>query len=155
PDPIHVPPARRTLRRRWRRLVVISAVLLLAGWGAYHGLPIAFRALAARALASRDADAAARWVGLWQRVDRSNPQTELFWARIARRRQDYEAVRAHLQRALDLGAARDLVEREEWLTLAQLGQMRDADPHLAALLSAPGEDGAEICEAYVNGYLLT
>jgi tetratricopeptide (TPR) repeat protein len=33
--------------------------------------------------------------------------------------------------------------------------MREADPHLARLLTDPRGDGAEICEAYVTGYLLT
>jgi len=37
--------------------------------------------------------------------------------------------------------------------LAQSGQMREAEPHLRQLLLDPGEDGQEICESYVIGYL--
>ena len=45
------------------------------------------------------------------------------------------------------------LEREEWLALAQSGQMTAAEPHLAELLADPQGDGAEICEAFVVGYL--
>jgi predicted Zn-dependent protease len=74
---------------------------------------------------------------------------------VARRCQDYDAVRIHLQRASALGFSRELLEREQWLCMAQAGQLREAEPHLAALLRDERGEGAEICEAYVNGYLST
>lgn len=66
-----------------------------------------------------------------------------------------EQARKQLAKAIACRYPNHDVEREEWLALAQSGQMRDAQPHLAELLINPGEDGAEICEAFVNGYFLT
>lgn len=66
-----------------------------------------------------------------------------------------QLVRKHLGLARSLGHSSKAVAREEWLALAQSGQMRDADPHLSELLQNAGDDGREICEAYVNGYFLT
>ncbi|MBI5757243.1 MAG: tetratricopeptide repeat protein [Planctomycetales bacterium] len=38
--------------------------------------------------------------------------------------------------------------------MAQAGQLREAEPHLAELMIHPEEDGPEICEAFINGFLL-
>lgn len=146
---------RRRSRARWRRTVLVLSLVALVGWGAFRGLPLLFRMLAARELAARSVDSATRWLELCDLLGGGNAESELLWARVARRRQDYQAVGGHLQRAFDLGCPREKLELEQWLALAQAGQMREAEPHLSALLSAPGDDGAEICEAYVNGYLLT
>ena len=127
----------------------------LAVWGLAGGLTQGFDFLAARALAARDTSAAARWLTWSQRISTTDARAEFLQARLARHRQDYEAVGLHLERALRLDYSHDLLEREQWLVLAQMGQFRDAEPHLAALLKDPRDDGAEICEAYVNGYLST
>lgn len=65
------------------------------------------------------------------------------------------SVRKHLEIALRFGHPKKAVFREEWLAQAQSGQMREADRHLSELLQDAGNDGAQICEAYVNGYFLT
>jgi tetratricopeptide (TPR) repeat protein len=134
--------------------VFILAALLAGGvWaGAVTQL---FNDMASRALAARDSAAAERWLSWSQRLGQIDGRAELLWARLARRRHDYEGVRAHLQRAMKLDSPRELVEREEWLVLAQMGRLREAEPHLPRLLSDPRDDGSEICEAYVDGYLMT
>ena len=48
-----------------------------------------------------------------------------------------------------------MLKREELLTLAQTGQLSKAEPHLPKLLIDAREDGPEICEAFVRGYLDT
>jgi predicted Zn-dependent protease len=62
-------------------------------------------------------------------------------------------VKFHLQLARKYGADESQLEREQWLLAAQLGRMREAEPHLAELLSSTGDDQREACEAYVRGYL--
>lgn len=59
-----------------------------------------------------------------------------------------------LQQATRLGADPTRVQREHWLCLAQSGQMSLAGPHLGELLLSPGDDAAEICEAFVAGYVV-
>lgn len=75
-------------------------------------------------------------------------------ARLCRKRGDWTGVRDSLLLARDLHFPVNQLEREQWLTLAQSGQLRAAEPFLAGLLTDPREDGAEICEAYVNGFFL-
>lgn len=76
-------------------------------------------------------------------------------ARCFRHLGDMNSVRKHLESALRLGYPKKAILREEWLAQAQSGQMSEAEPHLSELLQDAGDDGAEICEAYVNGYFLT
>jgi tetratricopeptide (TPR) repeat protein len=107
------------------------------------------------ALRSRDAEAALRWVTPVLSLAPENGEAHFWLARAYRRQGDMPAVRDHLHRARALGFPADQVTREEWLAMAQSGQMRDAAPHLSRLLIDPGEDGQDICEAYVNGFFLT
>jgi predicted Zn-dependent protease len=66
-----------------------------------------------------------------------------------------ELVRRWLTQAYAGGVSQQRIRREEWLAWAQSGQLREAGPHLAQLLTDPGGDAAEICEAYVYGYMRT
>lgn len=75
-------------------------------------------------------------------------------ARCFRHRGEMTEVRKHLGIALTLGYSEKAVVREEWLALAQSGQLREAEPHLSELLQDAGDDGQEICEAFVNGFFL-
>jgi Tfp pilus assembly protein PilF len=65
-----------------------------------------------------------------------------------------DLVRSHLETAWKLGYPTASIRREEWLMMAQNGQLRAAEPHLTELLVNPGDDGTEICEAYVEGFFL-
>lgn len=47
----------------------------------------------------------------------------------------------------------DLLNREQWLAMAQCGQMRDAEPHLGELLTDRQFDNRDVCEAFVIGYI--
>jgi lipopolysaccharide biosynthesis regulator YciM len=145
----------RRRRRRWLLAGLVLGTLALCGWGWAGGARQLLGHLAARALARRELDAAARWLAWAHRIAPADARAELLRARLARRRQDYQGVRDHLLRAAQLGSPRDLLEREQSLASAQAGQLRDAELQLPRLLIDPRDDGAEICEAYVTGYLLT
>lgn len=84
----------------------------------------------------------------------SNPEVHFWIGRAYRRDGKLDLLRQHLERAWKLGCPPQSIRREEWLALAQTGQLREAEPHLTELLVNPGEDGPEICEAFVKGYFL-
>jgi tetratricopeptide (TPR) repeat protein len=105
------------------------------------------------ALQSRDYAHAQTQLQEAVRIDPTNGETHLLIARVNRHLGKLDEARTSLQMALQYGAEEARVRREEWLTLAQGGQMLEAMPHLAELLVAPGEDGPEICEAYAVGLI--
>ena len=135
--------------------MALVLLTLLVGWYYPGGIVALTNALASRALAVKDLAAAERWLVWSRRFGGNEPHAELLAARLARRQNRFDDVRRHLLHAQKLGASIDLLQREQWLVQAQAGQMREAEPHLAGLLVDPRSDGAEICEAYVTGYLLT
>lgn len=109
--------------------------------------------LAERALREDNAETALEWLDSipeWNRVGK----THLIYARAHRKQGKFDLVRAHLKSAWDLGVPVELLEREQWLTQARAGQMDEAEPHLRQLLLDPRDNGQEICESYVTGYLL-
>jgi tetratricopeptide (TPR) repeat protein len=107
------------------------------------------------AVEQRDADGAVERLVPVLTLAPENAEAHFWLARAYRRQGDMTQVRAHLERARTLGFSRDRLRREEWLAMAQSGQIREATPHLSELLIDPGDDGPDICEAYVNGFFLT
>ncbi len=85
------------------------------------------------------------------RVDLGRAETHFLLARTHRRMGNFDKVSPFLRRAQKLGGDPQRAQRETWLLLAQSGQLREAEPHLADLLMDPRDDGADICEAYVHG----
>jgi cytochrome c-type biogenesis protein CcmH/NrfG len=107
------------------------------------------------AVEQRDADGAVERLVPVLTLAPENAEAHFWLARAYRRRGDMPQVRIHLERAATLGFPKNRLAREEWLAMAQSGQMREAAPHLSDLLVHPGEDGPDICEAFVNGFFLT
>ncbi len=108
---------------------------------------------ARQAIRDRDADKALAWLANAESLTRRDPEIEFLKARAYRRQGELDKTRSSLVRALELGFPVERVEREQWLALAQAGQLKEAEPHLAKLLMDPQGDEAEICEAYVTGYI--
>lgn len=108
---------------------------------------------AERALGEQNAELALGWLDSipeWNRVGK----THLVYARAHRKQGKFDLVHTHLKTAWELGVLVELLEREQWLTQARAGQMDEAEPHLRQLLLDPRDNGQEICECYVTGYLL-
>jgi tetratricopeptide (TPR) repeat protein len=137
-------------------LIVVCGVFIagvIIGW---HRGEVWYRLHAGKAAVERrDADAAVEWLVPVLTLAPGNAEAHFWLARAHRRRGDMLQVRSHLERAAALGFPRDRLSREEWLAMAQSGQMREATPHLSDLLIQPGTDGPDICEAFVNGFFLT
>ena len=145
-------PARKPARRLWWLLAILGC-LLVVGWMQRHQLTALPKAWARRSLAARDDQQALRALETAQRISNRDGETEFLLGRLARRQGRMDDAIRHLKRARYLGLAPATLQREEWLVLAQSGQMTAAEPHLVELLNDPQGDGAEICEAFVVGYL--
>jgi Flp pilus assembly protein TadD len=107
-----------------------------------------------RAIIARDLDSAEILLNRMQRWFRIDGESEFLRARLNRKRGNWSEVRDSLLQARKLKYPVDLLEREQWLTQAQSGQLRQVEARLPQLLTDPRDDGAEICEAFVNGYFL-
>jgi len=108
---------------------------------------------AERALRERNAELALDWlesIPEWNRVG----QTQVLFAKVYRRQGKFDLVRENLQTAWDRGVPVEQLEREQWLAMAKSGQTREAELHLRQLMLDPRDDGQEICESFVTGYLL-
>jgi len=86
------------------------------------------------------------------RLNPERAETYFLLARTHRRLGNLEQVESLLRVAQRLGGDPDRAQRETWMTWAQAGRLREAEPHLSELLMDLREDGAEICAAYVQGY---
>lgn len=142
------------MRLRTRLIVLCTAVvgIIFAATPAYIG----YRLHQARsALEHRDTEEALAQLQAAERVAPGTAETQFLLARAHRRLGRFDKVREHLARAADLGWPTDQLQREQWLALAQAGQLREAEPHLGRLLTDPRGDGPAICEAFVDGYFAT
>jgi len=88
-----------------------------------------------------------------ERLAEGDGETAFLEARALRKLGRLDETRGALLQAAEREFPVERLEREQLLALAQAGQLREAEPHLPRLLADPGEDAAEICEAYAIGFL--
>ena len=105
-------------------------------------------------IAQRNPEEARLWVGWANSFSWRSKTNEFLLARCSRKIGDYQSFNRYLLRAHALGYDPVLLQREEWLAMAQSGGLDKSEPHLSDLLLDPRGDGQEILEAYVIGYLL-
>ncbi len=147
-------PPRRS--KQWKILVVLGIIALPVIALLFRSDLACYRAN--QYLKRRRYEEAEWWLHLSQNLTADDAETEFLLARLARRRGDEgdsEQFTKHLGRAAELGFDQERIERENMLANAQSGRMAEADPHLGAMLRDQQGDGAEICEAYVMGYVRT
>ncbi|REK31332.1 MAG: hypothetical protein DWQ41_00325 [Planctomycetota bacterium] len=142
-------------RRRLLRLGVLLLLLAALIWKRDAWLPQLVHPRVRAALADRQPDVALKWLDRLDTVVDGDPESAFLRARAYRKQGDMEQVRVWLQKALDRGLDPERVRREEWLAYAQSGQMQQAERHFTQLMLDPRGDSAEICEAFVTGYLRT
>ncbi len=137
--------------RKWGRTRLVVTLLCLAVllWQLWPAIP---NWRASTALHNRDTATAKFWLDAAEVGVHNHPETAFLRARWKRRLGDLAGVRFYLEKAHKCGVAKQRLEREQWMTLAQSGQMREAGPHFVELVSNPGNDIHEICEAYTAGY---
>lgn len=137
-------------RRAWRRRAVLSILVLLFAVALLT--PPVCKWFARRELHAQRAESAMRWVQFAQRVAPRDGELEFLLARSYRQLGQMDSVRDHLDRAFQLKHPVQALEREQWLALAQTGQLAAAEPHLSQLLVDTQGDGAEICAAFASGF---
>ena len=144
--------------RRSRKIIflTLAAVFLGLGFVNFDNWRVSRQlAIARSALQSRDPNLALSALLKAVRLKPSHGEVHLLMARAFRRQGELQKVRQALENAARCGITHKRIRREEWLAMAQVGQMREATPHLRELLVDPADDGPEICEAFVSGYFLT
>lgn len=133
---------------------MLLLLLLVLGFALRRQLAAIPHGRAHSRIAERRFDDAVWWLGWSAALAPDHPRTEFLRARIARHQGDMARVRDHLERAAELGHPQEAVQREQWLALAQTGQMELAEPHLLEMLTDDRGDGREICEAYLVGFVV-
>lgn len=93
------------------------------------------------------------WLDKVNLITTDDSATSLMRAQIFRKQGRMKELESALKHAHDLGVAVEVLNREQWLALAQSGQMSQAERHLSALLSDQEQDLEEVCDAYVIGYM--
>ncbi len=150
--PAATPP--RAWRNTSRVALLTASLLVFVCWPGRLWLADAMHDRAERALNASAPRRALVWLNRANRLVPDSGRSEFLAARAYRKQGQWNLMKHHLQRAAVLGYAHPRVEREQWLALAQSGQLREAEPHFSQMLTDPGDDGAEICAAIVNGYFV-
>jgi tetratricopeptide (TPR) repeat protein len=140
-------------RRRRLRLAVAVGLLGLLFWQRDGWWPPLCRTFAHRAVQARDFEKASYWLDAVNWLASEDAETALLRARVLRKLGRMDEVGQALRVAQALKAPVERLEHEQWLALAQSGQMKQAGPQLSRLLTRPGDDGEEICEAFALGYM--
>jgi len=128
-------------------LLAVLAVFARPLWQQYR------LSMARKCLRTHKVDQALVWLEAAEAYDPDDAEVKFLMARVHRRQGAFELCQKHLREAWRLGFPVQRLNREQWLALAQSGQMDEAEPHLDELLADPQGDVREICEAYVAGYL--
>lgn len=87
-------------------------------------------------------------------LDSASAEVAFLKARCLRHTGDIAGFREQILRAAQLAYAREALEREQLLLMAQIGRLREVEPKIPELLQSAGEDTVEVCHAYVAGLLL-
>lgn len=106
-------------------------------------------------LADRQAGRALATLSFLESVRPGVARTSFLQARAYRYQGQMARMRDALKEAFERGYPVEQLEREQHLAIAQLGRLQEALPHLPGMLDDPQDDASDICEAYINGYLLT
>ncbi len=143
-----VPTARAN--RRGRKLLIGGFIGLLL-WG---GLRWGLHAGCVRQLAARDYDRAETCLAWLNRFPPRSADSLFLEARLHRKRHETVEATKLLELAGERGVDRRRILGELLLIQAQAGDLTSIAGELNRWLLNPGDDGAEICEAYVNGALI-
>jgi tetratricopeptide (TPR) repeat protein len=141
-------------KRRWALLcaaaLIVSAGPFWAPWVAARYYLYRGR----RALQLYQTDAGRDWLIAAEKLDPDDAETQFFLGRACRRKGEYDDAFRHLEQAVRLGFPALRIERERRLAIAQTARVREVQDYLPEMLTSPGDDGSEICAAYVHGFFL-
>lgn len=138
------------VRKRWVCASIAALSILAVGWiaGGKHWYWCYSAENAINRRAANDA------ISELASANQDHPRTHYLLARAYRRLGQMQEAGNHLQVAQKLGCPPALLEREQWLILAQLGRLSESEEQLRKLMLGDDPNPGEICEALVSGYLL-
>ncbi|MBS0203537.1 MAG: tetratricopeptide repeat protein [Planctomycetes bacterium] len=142
----------------WRRRIVrsLAVVGILLGLAWAFAIPSRLLQLQARRqLMNGCPHQAMNWLKWAGTLNGSTAELEFLKARTYRVQGEMNLARQHLEAAWRLGYPVEQLEREQVLAMAQSGQLRDTEPQLSKMLTDSRGDIADVCEAFVTGYLRT
>ncbi|MBI3862203.1 MAG: hypothetical protein HY290_09940 [Planctomycetia bacterium] len=142
----------RNLRRF---LVAILVIGVLIGVGSsWRTIAVAWKHRAGRKAhaVGDDAGALEQFLAA-ERLDPRDAETQFLLVRTYRRLGRANEMTGRLQQARDCGLPVQRLERELILAKAQSGLLAQLEPALPKMLTSAGEDGPEICSAFVSGYM--
>lgn len=144
----------RTINKRLVLLVSIALALVAGGLIAWRPLLRTHQLSQARlALEDREPAQALQYLHAARQLAPEHAEAHFQMARAYRRLGQLDRVHESLSTAWRLGYDVAALKREQWLVLAQTGELKDAERQLAGLLRDPQEtQAAEISEALVRGY---
>ena len=143
-----------SVNKRLVLLVTIALVLVAVGVIVWRPLLRSQQlSQGRRALEDRAPGQALQYFHSARQLAPDHAETHFQMARAYRCLGQLDRVHEALKTAWRLGYDVAALKREQWLVLAQTGELKDAEPHLIGLLSDPKETkAAEISEALVRGY---
>ena len=134
----------------------VAAAAVATGAFAVHPLRATWHLAEGRnALLARDTETALSHLNAALQTGYHQAEAQFLLARACRRRGEFRVAQEHLRKAKSLGYPSRSLQREEWLILAQSGQLKEVEKHLSDLLRDPQGDAPAICEAFVEGYFAT
>jgi tetratricopeptide (TPR) repeat protein len=138
-----------------RRAVILAAAVILGAIWAWKPACVAWHlSRGQRALDwLGDPEAALKQFEAALRIDPAHGKAHFLLARAHRRLGHAQEVYDHILLARQASFPEERLRREWILALAQAGRMDLAEPHVLELLTKPGDDGPEICAAFVAGYV--
>jgi type IV pilus assembly protein PilF len=137
-------------------ILIVAAVCLTAT--AWFGGDLYVRWLhsgARTAIHDRRIDEAMRLLERARALDGSNAETCFLLARGSRLQGRLKNMRDYLEEASSCGYARDRLQLEQWMGMAQIGDLQLSESPLYDAMLESDEDSREICEALASGYLRT
>jgi len=139
-------------RFRWRLAAAIAGLLLIVcGPAAIREYRVYRARTASRERQSLEVLA---WLAPLSSAELDRSDIQFLLARAFRHAGRMDEAARHLGRAHALGYSAEALRREQLLALAQGGSLSQVESELGDLLLQPGDDGAEICEAFASGYFL-
>lgn len=154
---VQIVPRTQHHRRMGRRLWWLTALVLLVAGLIWTGRPfLADWALVnvRAAQTARNLDRAKIWLDRAGWLGAAPQEIAFLRARQARKNGQAVPMEQALRQALAQGLDPRRADRERVLMQAQAGNLLQAEPHLGPLLLEAKGDEVEICEAFVNAYVL-
>ncbi len=144
------PPKGRGRVRIW---VLVTCLVLLAGFACFWGLPQFCMSRARQAISARELDRAEVWLNRAEQLGGAPAQIVLARARVARLNGDGRETATYLERAVRMGVERGWVDLEWMFADAQAGDIDSLSKQFLMICEQQPEEADEACWALASGMI--